>query len=404
MRILYLDCQMGAAGDMLAASLLELFDDKEKIVSELNSLGIEGVTYKIKSDVKCGIVGTHLDVLVDGVSEDEHMHDHHHEHGHEHEHHHTHSHTSLHDIEHIVNGHLKLSDKVKADVMAVYECIAEAEGHVHGKKMDEIHFHEVGTMDAVADISAVCYLLDKLNVDTIIASPINVGSGQVKCAHGILPVPAPATAHILSGVPMYQGSIKSELCTPTGAALLKHFVTRFDNMPAMITDRIGYGMGKKDFEAANCVRAVLGQSAGETADEMVSELSFNVDDMTGEMIGFLMQKLFDAGALEVYSEAIGMKKNRPGIKICVLCNEDTKDAIIEAIFKHSTTIGIRQTQYKRYTLDRNVEKVMTPLGIVRVKTSSGYGVTRKKYEYEDIATIANRNGMSIDEVVAILDK
>ena len=261
MRTLYIDCGMGAAGDMLTAALLEIADSKEAMVKALNELGIPGITYIAEESTKCGIKGTHMTVKVDGVEEDEHMHDHHHEHDHEHhhehDHEHHHEHHGMHDIEHIVS-HINVSDKVKKDVMAVYNLIAEAESEAHGCPVSEIHFHEVGTMDAVADVTAVCFLMDKLCPDKIIASPVHVGAGTVKCAHGILPVPAPATAHILRNVPIYGGEIKSELCTPTGAALLKHFVSEFGNMPIMTTERIGYGMGKKDFERANCVRVMLG--------------------------------------------------------------------------------------------------------------------------------------------------
>ena len=235
MKTLYIDCSMGAAGDMLTAALLELLPDREAFVARLNSLGIPGVRYSADPAVKCGITGTHVSVTVDGEEEDEHLHEHehhhdhehHHEHEHEHEHGHDHSHdhahhhSSLHDIEHIVTGHLSLPTMVALDVMAVYQEIAEAESHVHGRPVDQIHFHEVGTMDAVADIVAVCLLMHKLKPDEVVVSPIHVGSGQVHCAHGILPVPAPATAYILRNIPTYGGNIQGELCTPTGAALLK---------------------------------------------------------------------------------------------------------------------------------------------------------------------------------------
>jgi hypothetical protein len=233
MKKLYLDCGMGAAGDMLTAALLELLPDPKAFVAELNALQIPGVEYRAEPSVKCGITGTHMSVTVHGEEEeshdhhehDHHEHDHHdhdhHEHDH-HEHHHHHHHTSLHDVEHIVREHLNLPAKVADDVMAVYGLIAEAESHAHGKPVTEIHFHEVGTMDAIADVVAVCLLLDKLAPNEIVVSPVHVGSGQVHCAHGILPVPAPATAYILKDVPIYGGAIRGELCTPTGAALLKH--------------------------------------------------------------------------------------------------------------------------------------------------------------------------------------
>lgn len=269
MRTLYLDCGMGAAGDMLAAALLELIPDSDEFLEKVNGLGIPGVSVEREVSVKCGITGTHMKVWVNGTEEESSDHDHeehhHEEHGSSHEYHHHHgehghSHNSMSAIRHIVEGHLSLPEKVKKDIMAVYELIAQAESQVHGVPVTEIHFHEVGTMDAIADITMVCLLMDRLSPERVVASPIHTGSGQIRCAHGILPVPAPATAYILKGVPIYGGSIKGELCTPTGAALLKYFATEFGTMPVMKTESIGYGMGKKDFEAANCLRAFWGET------------------------------------------------------------------------------------------------------------------------------------------------
>lgn len=267
MKTLYLDCGMGAAGDMLTAALIELLPEPDAFVSELNGLGIPGVEFVRESSVKCGITGTHMSVKVNGEEEMEHHehhhgHDHEHEHGHEHHHdheHHHHHHSGMADIEGIISG-LDLPDSVREDVLAVYGLIAGAEIRAHGVPVTEIHFHEVGAMDAVADVTAVCLLMDRLAPEQVIASPVHVGAGHVHCAHGILPVPAPATADILRDVPIYGGGIKGELCTPTGAALLKHFATRFGDMPVMRVEKIGYGMGKKDFEAANCLRAMLGEA------------------------------------------------------------------------------------------------------------------------------------------------
>ena len=435
---------MGAAGDMLTAALLELMPDPDAVVAELNGLGIPGVQFSKEAMSKCGIGGTHMTVRVHGEEESEemfhhhhehhdhphehehshesachehhdhlhehedheHTHEHHHEHAHEHTHEHTHEHgdaghthhhhSSLHDIEHIVCGHLNIPEQVKQDVMAVYGLIAEAESHAHGVPVTEIHFHEVGTMDAVADITAVCLLMNKIAPDQVIVSPVHVGSGHVHCAHGILPVPAPATAYILNGVPMYGGAVKGELCTPTGAALLKHFATRFGDMPVMRTEAIGYGMGKKDFEQANCIRAMLGET--EDAGDSVLQLECNVDDMTAEELGFAMEAILAVGALEVYTVAAGMKKSRPGTLLSVLCHEAEKEKLVRVIFQNTTTIGVREHACSRYTLKRSFETVQTPYGEVQKKISSGYGVTREKYEYEDLARIAREQGMSLEEV------
>lgn len=437
MKTLYLDCGMGAAGDMLAAALLELLPDHEKVVEGLNALGIPGVEIVCEQATKCGIGGTHVSVRVCGEEESEemyggaHTHEEAHGHGHSHEHEHTHEeahshdhahtyetvhsheqehiqgtaheghhhHSGMHEIEHIVEA-LPVSERIRKDILAVFGLIAEAESHVHGVPVTEIHFHEVGTMDAVADIAAVCVLMDRLAPDQVIVSPVHVGSGKVKCAHGILPVPAPATAYILKDVPIYGGGISGELCTPTGAALLKYFATRFGDMPVMRTSMVGYGMGKKDFPAANCVRAMFGETARE--GETVVELCSNVDDMTAEAVGFAMEVLFAAGALEVYTVAAGMKKSRPGLVLHVMCREAMKDEMVRLLFKHTTTIGIRENVSRRYTLGRTVETVQTPYGEVRKKISEGYGVTREKYEYEDLARIAGERGMAIADVLAVL--
>ncbi len=392
MKTLYLDCSMGAAGDMLTAALLELLPDQEEFLSQLNALGIPGVTIEKEKMSKCGIGGTHIRVKVHGVEEGD-------DSRHHHTHHHTHHHSGMHDVEHIVH-HLPVTDKIRKDILAVYHLIAEAESHVHGVPVTEIHFHEVGTMDAVADVAAVCLLMDKIAPDRVAASPVHVGSGQVECAHGILPVPAPATAYILREVPTYGGEIRGELCTPTGAALLKYFVTEFGGMPVMRTTAIGYGMGSKDFPAANCVRAMLGET--ESAGDVIVELNCNVDDMTGEAVGFAMETLFDAGALEVYTVPIGMKKSRPGLLLCVMCRTEDKESMVRLLFQHTTTIGIRENTFKRYTLDRSVEMAETPYGRIRKKISTGYGVTRQKYEYEDLAKAAREHQVSVSQILARL--
>ena len=286
MKTLYLDLGMGAAGDMLTAALLELMPDKEAALAQLNRLGLPHTRFSMERTSKGGISGTHIHVTVLGQEEQpcpeapehEHLHDrvndhghehgHHHEHEHEHEHahehghHHAHdhhSHTALADIRQAVEA-LSVSDAVKNQVLSVYDRIAQAESQVHGVPVDLIHFHEVGSLDALADITAVCYLLEQLAPEQILASPVQVGYGKVRCAHGILPVPAPATAQILLGVPIRAGDIPGELCTPTGAALLRQFVTSYGALPTITVTAIGYGLGTKDFPAANCLRAMLGES------------------------------------------------------------------------------------------------------------------------------------------------
>ena len=396
MRILYLDCSMGAAGDMLMAALYELLEDKQAFLDMMRSLGLPGIEISAEPAVKCGITGTHMKVLVHGSEELDALHDHlhelAHEHSHDHEHHH---HTGLHEIEHLME-HLSLPRAVRDDALAVYHRIAEAESKVHGSPIDQIHFHEVGTLDALADVVGVCLLMHLLAPEKVYASSVHVGCGQVKCAHGILPVPAPATALLLAGVPIYGGVIQGELCTPTGAALLTHFVTKFGELPAMRLLKSGYGMGTKDFPAANCVRAMLGEQDAPT--EEILELSCNLDDCTGEAIGFAMERLLDAGALDVYWTSVGMKKNRPGILLTCMCRPLDREKMVELLFRHTTTLGVRESAFRRYTLSRESKTIQTPDGDIRVKVSTGYGVAREKPEFEDLAKIARETGKSLSEL------
>lgn len=412
MKTLYLECGMGAAGDMLTAALLELIADRQGFVDQVNSLGLPGVRVETEPSVKCGITGTHMKVTVAGKEEEsldasdhdhhhDHDHEHEHEHDHEHEHHHHHHHASMADIEALIDG-LTVSDRVKADAKAVYALIADAESKVHGHPVSEIHFHEVGTMDAVTDVVSVCMLMEEIAPDQVCASPVHVGSGYVRCMHGILPVPAPATALILEGIPTYGGQVQGELCTPTGAALLKHFVSRFGDRPVMKTRAIGYGMGKKDFPRANCVRAFLGECEGQR--EAITRLECNLDDMTGEDIGFAMEQLFLAGARDVYTQPVGMKKSRPAVLLSVICLPDDADRLAQVMMRHTTTLGIRRQDMSRYVLDRRTETVPTAYGDVRVKVASGMGVNRAKPEYDDVAALARQHGIPLAEIRASVSK
>ena len=399
MKTLYIDCSMGAAGDMLAAALLELMPDADAALAQMNSFGIHGVAYARERMAKCGIMGTHLSVKVHGEEEGHH---HGHEHGH-HEHHHEHH--GLGDVLHLV-GHLALPEKVKSDVAAVYQLLADAESRAHGRPVGEVHFHEVGALDAVADIAAVCWLLAELAPDEVVVSPIHVGSGTVRCAHGILPVPAPATAFLLEGVPSYSdGAVQGELCTPTGAALLKHFATRFGPQPTMSVRAVGYGAGAREFEGrANLLRASLGESvAGGDADE-VFELTCNIDDMTGEEIAFACERLFAAGAKDVVKIPVTMKKGRPGVMIQALCAVADHDALVAAMFRHTTTLGIRETRCRRQVLARREETVALSDGTtVRRKVSEGYGVRRAKLEFDDVAAAARAADLPIRDITASMN-
>ena len=407
---------MGAAGDMLNAALLDLIDDKEAFLDEFRKLGIPDVKVDLTRTQKCSVTGSHLSVTVKGteeVSEDvslntqdhdhDHEHEHHHDHEHGHEHHHEHDNEHHHHHEHSTYQSIcekidlfPVPDGVKKNAKEIYESIAMAEAEVHNSDITQIHFHEVGSMDAIVDVLMFCMLMDKVNPDKVIVSPVHVGSGTVRCAHGILPVPAPATALILKDVPIYGGRISGELCTPTGAALLKHFADEFGDMPAMKLDRVGYGMGNKDFPVANCVRAFLGNTS---ESEEIFEIDFNVDDMTAEEVSFAVDRIFEAGAREVFTTSVQMKKGRSGLLITALVGGNHKMDVVTAIFRHTTTIGMREKKINRYVLDRTIETENTVYGEIRKKVSSGYGVRKEKYEYDDLERIAKENGLSIKEII-----
>ena len=396
MKTLYLDCGMGAAGDMIAAALLELMPDPDAALVRLNSFGIPGVEYVREKVVRGGIVGTRLSVKVHGHEEGEQHHGH--------DGHHHHEHHGLGDVLHLVGHHLALPENVKGEVEAVYRLLAEAEGRAHGRPVDEIHFHEVGALDAVADISAACWLLSELAPDEIVASPVHVGSGTVRCAHGVLPVPAPATAFLLEGIPSYSdGAVQGELCTPTGAALLRRFAKRFGPQPAMRVAAIGYGAGMKEFpDRANLLRATIGEGAAAGGADDVLELTCNIDDMTGEEIAFACERLFAVGAKDVVTIPVGMKKGRPGVMIQALCSAGDRDALVSAIFRHTSTIGIRETRCRRHVLRRREETVPLADGTtVRRKVSEGFGVARAKVEHDDLAAIALAKDIPLREAAKL---
>ena len=371
MNILYLDCSMGASGDMLASALLELLPDPPAAVAALEALRIPGVAYRLEILEKCGIPATHLDVRAESAG--------------------GHHGRSLDDILRLLAS-LPLSPAVAGHADAVYRSLAEAESRAHRRPVAEIHFHELGTADAIADIVAVCWLLDRLSPGDILASPVNVGQGTVRCAHGILPVPAPAAADLLRGIPTCSDGIADgECCTPTGAALLRHFVRRFGPQPPMRVAAIGQGAGRRDFPRANLLRAFLGTPAGGVpgagapgATDDVLELACNIDDMTGEDLAIAAKRLFEAGALDVTTTPVLMKKGRPGVTLRLLCPPSARAGLVAALFRHTTTIGLRETACHRYLLQRRTETETLPDGTtLRRKVSEGYGVRRVKTEADD---------------------
>jgi uncharacterized protein (TIGR00299 family) protein len=403
MKTLYFECKMGAAGDMLMAALYEICDQKDIFLQTMNeAFSGYGIQIFPEEAKKCGISGTHMRVTINGeeelVSSDAAAHHHTHtEQNHEHAHH---SYPSiLAQIE-----HLELPAQVKADAAAIYQLIGNAEASVHNTTLEQIHFHEVGTLDALADVCGCALLMYLIAPEKILSSPLHVGSGFVRCAHGVLPVPAPATTELLKGLPFYSGSIKGELLTPTGAAILRHYVEAFQEMPVMTLEQTGYGMGQKDFETANCVRAFLGDVATGDYDDKILSISCNLDDMTGEAISFASESLLNAGALDVYTIPIQMKKGRPGIILTCLCPLPEKETFTRLFFQHTTTRGVRYAVYERAKLTSTFEVHDTSFGKIRIKKSSGYHATHEKPEFEDLKAIALSHECSLDDVLKLLNK
>ena len=400
---------MGAAGDMLTAALLELVPDRAAALARINALGIPGVHVHADPATVCGLVGTRVDVHIHGHTEEEHGHHHHHHHDHgsmdadaqERVPPHHHHHASRADIAAQIAA-LNASDAVKAHVQAVYDLIADAEAKAHGRPVSEIHFHEIGMADALSDIASVALLLEELAPVRVVASRPEVGGGFVQCAHGTLPVPAPATANILTGVPYTSGAANCELLTPTGAALLVHFADAFGPMPPLAVERTGLGLGHREVPGRlNGVRAFLGEEAGGTrscASELggtrscasttgpngrVAELRANIDDMTGEDLAFACDRLRAAGALDVSLAPLTMKKGRPGHLLIVLAPFEQADTLAAAILRETSTFGVRRVDCSRYELAREIVP-----GDIRVKVGHGYGVEKSKPEFADRAAHA----------------
>lgn len=395
MKTLYIECNMGVAGDMLGAALLEVYGDRDGFLRMVNEAGIEGISVSAYDCIRCGIIGTKLNVNVYGETEHEH-HEHSHEHDHYHSHEHSHSHASYASILEKISSY-NIPEQVKKDASEVYKIIGEAEAKVHGAKLTNIHFHEVGTLDAVADVIISCWLMRLIDPDRVICSPVCTGSGTVRCAHGILSVPAPAVAEIIKGIPVYAGKIRSELTTPTGAALVRYFADSFGEIPVMTIEKNGSGMGTKEFEQANCVRVFLGNSGENNADR-VCVIRCNIDDMTGEDLGYACDKLMKGGALDVFTVPVYMKKNRPGVLLVCVCEEEKRDEMTRLIFLHTSTRGLRYSSADRAKLTSSFYEKETEYGMVKIKKSEGFGIVREKPEFESMKKLADENSVSIDEI------
>ena len=423
MKTLFIECNMGAAGDMLMAALYELLEDRQAFLDAMNALGLPGVRVEAQAAATCGIAGTHMTVAVHGQEEtggsvpaeaphphvhshgEAHGHDHDYHHHHDHDHDHPHDHGEGHHHHHATPGHigelldgLPLPEEVRRRARRVYDAIARAEAKAHGCPVGDVHFHEVGALDAVADVAGVCYALYLLAPERIVVSPIHVGSGTVRCAHGVMPVPAPATANLLSGVPICGGTIQGELCTPTGAALLTSFADAYGPMPVMVTKAVGVGIGTKQFQQANCVRAFLGETVEEANGEIL-ELVCNVDDMTPEALSFAASRLLETGALDVYTLPGTMKKGRPGHVLTVLCVPEQEGELARRILAETTTNGLRVRRCGKYFLTPGAGMVQTRWGPVKLKLARGYGITHVKPEFEDAAELAREHDVPYQAVL-----
>ena len=404
MKILYLQCNMGAAGDMLTASLASLLPNPNAYLDTVNGMGLEGVKTTLVRSASKGMAGLHAHVVINGVEEETllaHPPIHHAEE--DHPHHHHHSHSSLADVLLIIDK-LRVPEGVRKDAAAVYQRIAEAEASAHGAAPGEIHFHEVGMKDAISDIVSVCHLIRMLGAEKIVCSPVCVGSGLTYTSHGFLPIPTPATAKLLEGIPSYGSKFPGELCTPTGAALIAYFADECGAMPAMTPIATGCGFGAKEFPEPNCLRSLLGESSekGDAVTDDVAELSANIDDMTAEDLSFARDILLENGALDAWLTPIIMKKGRAATMLSCLCHAEDLDRIQTLFFRHTSTLGIRFEVRHRVMLKRSFSEVPTPAGTIHLKQASGMGVSRAKPEFDDLAAAARRLGISLREVRELL--
>lgn len=410
MNIIYYDCFSGISGDMNIGALLDLGVPPEHLAAELAKLGLASqYTLSVKRQVKMGIEGVKFEVVLtdDHHNDHEHEHGHGHDHGHHHDHgtgepdpHEHHEHRGFSEIARIIQQS-DLKPGIKELSIAIFRALAEAEAKVHGTSVEEVHFHEVGAVDAIVDIVGAAICLDYLQVDKIYAGAVETGSGFVKCAHGLMPVPAPATAELLKGVKFTQ-RIQGEATTPTGAAILCSTVSQFMRPEEMVISRIGYGLGTKDFAHPNVLRVYLGEittDPGIPEEETQYLLETNIDDMSPELLAVVEKRLLGVGALDVYRTPIFMKKGRLGVKLSVLYASETEDAILHRLFADTTTIGVRRWPVEKLMLHRELTHITTPFGDVRVKRAYHQGkCINIKPEFDDIERLAAENDVSVKEL------
>ncbi len=406
MKTLYFDCFSGISGNMTLGALLDIGVEERVLLEGLKLLGVSGYELKIEKKLKNGIMGTYLEVELE---QEKHSHDHDHSvevaagHSHhmndrtDHMHDRTHEHRSYKDIVKLIDDS-SLNDRVKQLSKKIFAVIAEAEGKIHGKPVAEVHFHEVGAVDSIVDIVGTAICIDALGIESIVFSSLPLSRGFVKCQHGVFPLPAPATLEILKDTPVYYNNAGFELVTPTGAAIVKALGSEHGELGNVMIDRIGYGLGKKTYEVPNVLRVIIFDAKKKLNDEVV-RIDTNIDDMTGEQLGFLMDKLLSEGALDVYFTSIYMKKNRPAVMLSILCDVDKREYFTKMLLKHTSTFGVRYTIMKRDILERRIVSIDTSLGAIRFKVGIMDGeVIKYSPEYEDCKAASEKYRKPIQKV------
>ncbi len=374
-------------------ALTEIVEDENYLIKELKKLNVEGYKIEFSKKVKNGITGTYVDVIVDGKDEYGHVH---HLEEQEH-HHHNHEHRNLQDINNIIDAS-SLEKEVKDLSKRIFLRVAKAESKVHNKKIEEVHFHEVGAIDSIVDVVGTAILINKINPDKIISSIVNDGYGFIECAHGKISVPVPATTEIFanSNVKFRQIDIDTELVTPTGAAIIAELAQDFTYLPAMTTQKIGWGAGTKDLKIPNILKVYLGEMETENEDFVVMET--NIDDCSGEILGYTQEKLFQNGALDVFYTPIFMKKNRPAYRLTVACRKEDMYKLQNIMFKETTTIGIRYRYEYRTELGRTETEIDTKYGKLKVKEVTSNGEKFIYPEYESMKKLAEKNNIPLKEL------
>ncbi len=402
MKILYYDCFAGISGDMHLGALIDLGVDENYLKTELAKLELEGYELNVKKDIRKGISGTRVEVNVIHKHNGSH---HHHNYVEKHTHKH-HVHRTFRDIRRIIeNSHL--SAEVKSLSVRIFEKVALAEAKIHQMEVDHVHFHEVGAVDSIVDIVGAAICIDLLKPDLILSSPVELGSGFVKCAHGTYPVPAPATTEILSGIPVSKGNVTFEATTPTGAAILAACVNRFTERADFRLVRTGYGIGSRDGDIPNVLRVILAESEQNSGVNVIKAavVECNIDDMNPEYYDYIIDSLFDAGAKDVYITPVIMKKSRPAATLSVLTDAGNEHKIIELLFTETSTLGVRHYYVEKSMLQRETETVDTPYGKVKIKSAFYNGKKIKsKPEYEDCIKIAREKKLPLNQIYKEIEK